>query len=287
MSQNLFPENLAGFDSQTQLLCSFDQNGTIQRVPGSDTLYDWIGTPSYVAKGMYNNTPPDLISARLMRFKEDDRQNGFVGPKMINLRMAPRFFQDSMGASIVFQVGTHLPSDRPGYGGLKGASFIAMNTLLIQLSCSSLALTIPDELIMMLLDLLGARQNRSFVDANILHDLDEDDWICLGFGFMPPDGNRHILPYKPYVTIGDTKNGMVVISVFSTDPPPPDQDPPYGYLFWQENYDYATNDDGKQTPKADAATFDFSYLETRIKRIAVYGGLINEYGLYELKNAMP
>lgn len=158
-----------------------------------------------------------------------------------------------------------------------------MDTILLQLDASTFGGRI-DTARLMLLDpvSLTVQVKKFLMDDELWEsfgDFNSDGWSCIQLCFAPPGGHGAGLLYEPYFGVGYTVNNRIVrMPVFDPDAQSPT---------WTSMHDRATdNADGMNTPKANGITFDFRLPDTSIYQLAIYGGLLTEGSMAQLKSTL-
>lgn len=277
MATKQFPKTLGGLQNTTaHLLCSFTQDDKNTTATPDPSIWNWSGEVPDSAVILFDGTPKSA-SVKL-HYDTHSAGKGYYGPVMQRSLMAPSFFQKCNGVTYVMQ-GLRA-------GGIIGASFIGMDTVIVQ-PHSKAGNGVIDTLITMILDpFQPVALQRDVTNPRIGQNNDANDWIAISLCFTPPNGDpAPAVPgeeYEPYAMIGDSRGNMERVQIFDTKG---------AYSnFWTSNYNTARDDsDHKHTPKLPAGLFDLSTPQTRIglaNRIGVYGGIVSSGGLTALKNAM-
>lgn len=158
-----------------------------------------------------------------------------------------------------------------------------MDTILLQLDASNFNERIDTARLMLLDPMSPTVQVKKFLKDDepweSFGDFNSDDWSCIQLCFAPPSGHATGSLYEPYFGVGDTVNNRIVrMPIFDPDAQSP---------FWTSMYGRATdNADGMNTPKANGITFDFRLPDTSIYQLVIYGGLLTEGSMAQLKSTL-
>lgn len=264
-----YPINLGSTNNEAApLLAAFDIDTT--EVTDDAKTWTWHGFVPEETKNQYG-TPNNVVAS----LKGSDGTLTTHGACLQSMPMSPSFFRNCSGITVAMR-GVPLAA-------MRTASFVAMDTILLQLDSSTFGERIDTARLMLLDPTSPTVQVKKFLKDDepweSFGNFNSDDWSCIQLCFAPPGGHGTGALYEPYFGVGDTVNNRIVrMPIFEPDALSP---------AWTSMHARATDDaDGKNTPKANGITFDFRLPDTSIYQLVIYGGLLTEGSMAQLKNTL-
>lgn len=265
----VLPENLTADKEIAQLLACWDYTTPI-------TDRKWQGAVSPNARSLFDNTPVEAMATA----PSTGIGGAVLRPDITNFWMASSFYQMYDSISFVMQLANYT-TPTP----LMGGTFIVLDTVAVQ-PIKAGDSKYYDYLGMTYLSggpnypmPPGGPKYLSIV--NQWNIMDKNDWVAISICFTPPipipeDHKPEHGRVGPYILIGDSANHMLDCDLY---PNPSNPDPG-----WTQKISDIKN--GSLSVDAVKMLLAYGPTDVYVKKMGIYGGMVNATGLQELKSAM-